>query len=502
MLPPKVSRIQASLPSRLESVAGGPSLPLRAAASHAGILLAALVLGASGAPAQTMSDPILDVTTVLPLFTLAQPTSMEFVGTDDFLVLEKNTGIVRRVQNGVLSPVVALDVAVNAETERGLLGIAVNTGSPQQVFLYYTEADGADGGTPLGNRVYRYTWNPNNGLLESPQLILDLPVLPGTNHDGGALLMGQPSDGASAGDGAFLYVVIGDLNRSGKLQNRVLGPDPDDTSVILRVEQDGSAAAGNPFTPYCTGATTLTCAENADCGASGPCRLEVARYYAYGIRNSFGMARDPLTGALWMTENGPSDYDEINSVESGLNSGWNVLMGPDARDPQGTGDLWNVPGAGLTYSDPEFSWLATIAPTALAFPRKSSFGPQYDGRLLVADANVGRIFSLPLNPARTGFDFTGYAGVEDLVADSAAERDQFQIGDGFFSITDIGFGPDRHLYVVSHGWGTVFRISGPAVAPALGPTGLALLAALLGAAASFALRPMRARASTTFLRRG
>jgi glucose/arabinose dehydrogenase len=362
------------------------------------------------------------------------------------------------------------------------------------VFLYYTEADGADGGTPLGNRVYRYTWNPVSGLLESPQLILDLPFFPGTNHNGGALLMGQPSDGAGAGDGAFLYVVIGDLNRHGKLQNRVLGPDPDDTGVILRVEQDGSAAAGNPFTPYCTGVTTLACDEDADCGANGPCRLEVERYYAYGIRNSFGMSRDPVTGEFWMTENGPADYDEVNRVEPGLNSGWNLLMGPDARDPQGTGDLWNVPDAGLTYSDPEFSWLDTIAPTALAFPRQSSFGLPYDGRMLIADVKPGRIFALPLNLARTGFDFTGYSGVADLVADSAAERDQFQIGNGFFGITDIGFGPDRHLYVVSHGWGTVFRISGPAVAPALAPGSLLLLAALLGGGAILALLRVRAPA--------
>ena len=38
--------------------------------------------------------------------------------------------------------------------------------------------------------------------------------------------MGTPSDGASAGDGAFLYVVIGDVNRNGKLQNTRRAPIP------------------------------------------------------------------------------------------------------------------------------------------------------------------------------------------------------------------------------------------------------------------------------------
>src|SRR5262245_10080758 len=220
MLPPIVGRIAASLPCRIslrgEAIrdAGGALRLL------AGSLLAVVTLGAAAARGQTASDPSLTVTPVLPLFTLALPTSMEFVGPDDFLVLEKNTGRVRRVQNGVLSPIIALDAAVNVEqSERGMLGIAVNTQTPRKVFLYYTEAQGGDEGPPLGNRVYRYTWNPTSGVLEAPQLILDLPVLPGTNHDGGVLLMGRPSDGASAGDGAFLYVVIGDINRRGKLQN-------------------------------------------------------------------------------------------------------------------------------------------------------------------------------------------------------------------------------------------------------------------------------------------
>jgi glucose/arabinose dehydrogenase len=468
----------------------------RCAGAAAGIALLAGTLSAAAALAQTSSDPSWTVTPVLPLFTLAEPTSMEFVGPDDFLVLEKSTGRVRRVQDGVLSPTVALDAAVNADSERGMLGIAINGESPRKVFLYYTEAQGGDGGPALGNRVYRYTWNPTTGLLESPQLILDLPVTPGNNHNGGVLVMGRPSDGASAGDGAFLYVVIGDVARNGKLQNRVLGPDPDDTGVILRVDQNGNPAASNPFTPYCTSATTLACDEHSDCGANGPCRLEVARYYAYGVRNSFGMALDPLTGRLWMTENGPSSYDEVNLVDPGLNSGWNLIMGPDARDPQGPGDLWDMPGSGSTYDDPEFSWFDTIAPTGIAFPLASSLGHPYDQMALVGENNdLSQIYALPLNASRTGFDFSGYTGVEDLVADSTAERDQFAIASGFFSITDLGFGPDRNLYVVSIGWGTVFRISGPAVVPALGFGSLLALVLAVAASATVLLRWRRPHTS-------
>ena len=45
-------------------------------------------------------------------------------------------------------------------------------------------------------------------------------------------------------------------------------------------------------------------------------------YYAYGIRNSFGIDWDPITGYLWDSENGPHFGDELNLVEPGFNSGW------------------------------------------------------------------------------------------------------------------------------------------------------------------------------------
>jgi glucose/arabinose dehydrogenase len=455
------------------------------------LAMQAALLGAAPSLAQTVTDTHLTVTPIVA-GQLSQPTTMEFVAANDFLVLEKATGRVRRVTNGLLSPTLALDVAVNSSSERGLLGIAVNSATPPAVFLYYTEASGGiDNNPPLGNRVYRYTWNPATGTLQSPQLILDLPATPGPNHNGGVLVMGSPSDGASAGDGAFLYVVIGELNRNGKLQNNGAGADPDDTGVILRIQQDGAPAAGNPFTPYCSAATTLACGSDGDCGGSGPCVLKVQRYFAYGIRNCFGMARDPITSSLWMTENGPNDYDEVNRVTPGMNSGWNKLEGPDSRDPQGLADLWNMPGSVSTYSDPEFSWLTTIAPTGIVLPSGSSLGGGYDHVAIVGDNNLGQLYALPLNAARTAFDLSGFAGVSDFVADDATERDQFRIGSGFGSITDLTIGPDRNLYIVSISNGTVYRIAGPRSVPGLPLAGMVVLALLLcGIATTRLWRPL------------
>jgi glucose/arabinose dehydrogenase len=453
------------------------------------------LLSASSARAQVLEDASLSIEPVLPVNTFNQPTTLAFLAPDDFLILEKSTGNVKRVLHGVLQPAAVLTVPVNSTSERGLLGIAINTQVPPSVFLYFTEA-ATPNGAVIANRVYRYTWNAGLGRLVSPTLILDLPVATGPNHNGGVLLLGPPGQFPGVGDGAALYTVIGDLNFNGQLQNNATGAAPDDRSVIFRVRQDGAAVPGNPFVPYCSATTAQTCASDAGCPTGQTCQTRVARYYAYGVRNSFGLGLDPVTGVLWDTENGPETMDEINRVLPGMNSGWNDLMGPDALDPDSTAGLFNMPGAGLTYSDPEFSWSDTIAPTAIVFPDGSSLGSAYDHVALVSDNNLGNIYALPLDPGRTGFALGG--DLADLVANDQAQADELLFASGFGPVTDLEVGPDGDLYAVDIGRGTVYRISGPRPPiPTLSSSWALALVALLGIALATRLvaTPARVRRS-------
>jgi hypothetical protein len=185
------------------------------------------------------------------------------------------------------------------------------------------------------------------------------------------------------------------------------------------------------------------------------------QWYGYGVRNSFGMTFDPLTGTLWETENGPNSYDEINRVTSGFNSGWNLIMGPDSRDPQNESQLVHLPGS--AYSDPEFSFQTPVAVTDLNFLANTTIDASYRDAVLVGShLNSGELYLLRLNATRDGFTSLP-AALADLVADTGTdggmtERSQIRFGQNFGSNTAIETGPDGGIYVLRHTDGILTRL--------------------------------------------
>lgn len=478
-------------------------------------------------------DPTLQAVPVV--VGLSQPVGMAFLGQNDFLVIEKASGQVRRVTGGVVTGTV-LDLAVNSGSERGLLGIALHPSFPANpgVYLYWTESTtGSDSvavaeTSLLGNRVDRFDWNSSNQTLSFSHNVVRLRALQNDgnnpanpqqgNHNGGQIRFGP--------DGK-LYIFVGDVGRRGWTQNLPNGPfltAPfiDDafggpasdnahlTGVILRLNDDGTPVATNPF--FAAGG-----AMGGEVGAN------IQKIYSYGHRNGFGLAFDPVAGNLWASENGDDSFDEINRIVAGGNYGWVQTMGPVARiaqfkkiemslfnPPATIGAIQQVrypttriaytPGAvlsrmlslpGAVYQDPKMSWRYAVSPAGLGFVSGNALGAAYNGTLWSGAARTtsltgGSLGTVPggylmvfrLSSDRASLDLSADPRLADGVADNgiyppavgtspgapgfkfdATESETLVIGQDFGVAADIQPGPDGALYVVSLTDGMVYRIS-------------------------------------------
>jgi plastocyanin len=452
-----------------------------------------------------MSDPALTAATVAE--GLDQPTGMAFLGPDDILITEKATGHVRRVRGSELSEEPVLDLAVNYFDERGLLGIAVDPGFPDEpfVYLYWTARNDSDDEASLsgpdteeatdlpdlGNRVDRFRWDGsalafdgNIVRLRSNTLQTDTLDRIRGNHDAGPLVFGP--------DG-MLYIVNGDQNLRGQLQNIQDGPAPNDanfTGVVLRMDPDGSIPEDNPFA-------------QAGADQGGEAGENISMIYAYGIRNTFGMTFHPETGDLWATENGDDTWDELNILTPGANSGWIQVMGPPERFDQykslevATEDgldnpdfppdqlagsveqamerMFQLPGS--EYVAPELAWLNPPAVTAIAFSDDAALGGE-GGSAWVGTVLTDSLLRYPMTADGSGLELSG--GLEDGVDDNTAKGDLGESADhvagtGFGIVTDIRQGPDGRLWVLSLSAGSVYAISAgePNGSPAPSPSGSA-----------------------------
>ena len=172
-----------------------------------------------------------------------------------------------------------------------------------------------------------------------------------------------------------------------------------------------------------------------------------------GIRNGYGLTVDPVTNSIWDTENGPAEFDEVNLIFPGFNSGWSKIMGPkgDGFFSAKISDLTTFENS--KYSEPEFSWKETIGVTEIEFLKSNKFGSEYQNDVFVGDVN-GNLYHFELNENRNGFEFTD-SSLDDLVAQTHTETSSIIFGKNLGVITDIDTGPDGYLYLVSLVWGDV-----------------------------------------------
>jgi glucose/arabinose dehydrogenase/plastocyanin len=420
---------------------------------------------------------------------LIGPVNMEFL-ENDLLVIEKNSGTVRHIKNEKLIDFPVLDVEVSNYGSHGLLGI---TSVENQVYLFFTEAY-HDGGKTIGSKVYKYFWNGNE--LVEPVLINSFPGFE-NEYVGGEIVNGL--------DGS-VYLITGDSHKMGLLQNHLKNEsyrhysddEPNNEKNHVTIWDSLSELPScmkvsfyerttNPFSwqaeqpefsdnplesnLFHVLGNLNSCFnqfyyENFSDGywkhSSSIIQVDSKdKPIAIGIRNSFGLGVDPKTGYLWDTENGPDVFDEINLVENKFNSGWGKIQGPSH------GKVISVlPNfEDYKYSEPEFSWELPVGVTAIEFPESNMF-KKYENFVFVADSNSGNIYKFQLDESRTKFIFESphlQDNVLNIIDDTKnfstiEPMDEILFAKNLGIITDMKFGPDGALYVISILEGKIYKI--------------------------------------------
>jgi glucose/arabinose dehydrogenase len=323
------------------------------------------------------------------------------VAPDGRIFVAEQAGRLRIIRDGRLlrTPFLNISHKVDSRGERGLLGIAFDPdfSTNKYVYVYYTRK-----GTPVHNRVARFTANGNKAVMRSEKLILRLNRLGAEryNHNGGAIHFGENGK---------LYVAVGDNGRGSNSQSfdKLLGK-------MLRINADGTIPTDNPFYNR----------------ASGKNRV----IWALGLRNPFSFGVQPGTGLIFINDVGSNEdspqtpFEEINRGRAGANYGWPHYEGPDGGDPNFQGPIYAYP-----HNIPEAHYV--IAGAAFYNPAMRQFPSRFVGDYFFADVAHGWIRSY------------------DQATDEAR-----RFATGLSRPVDLDVARGGSLYVLARGTGSVQRI--------------------------------------------
>ena len=359
-----------------------------------------------------------------------QPTAIDWLPSGEFLVTDQNGRLFRVSAHGATVSQVSLPVGdICTNSERGLLGVAVdpNFGSNAFIYLFYTRGRG----NSCVNRVSRLTLNGTS--LSAERVLLDNIPSPGANHNGGDLQFGL---------NGLLYVAVGDggedlrtgrgggANANARRLDVLLGK-------ILRIDTNGGIPSDNPF----QGLGTTQCAANGGVEAQSPgvqaekkgknTRKAKKRkrqkrrdnrppipaticqeIFATGLRNPFRIAFDPNdtqgSQRLYLNDVGQNAWEEIDDATAGADYGWNEREGPCPSGVSGNCSPDN------RFADPVYAYEHGPADcrsiTGGAFvPATAGWPAAFNGVYIFADFVCGQLFELrnqgpgdPLDPFGSG----------------------------------------------------------------------------------------------------
>jgi glucose/arabinose dehydrogenase/PKD repeat protein len=341
---------------------------------------------------------------------LSLPTALAFTPDGRLLIAEK-VGRLRVYKAGALLATPALNLGSKAcsNSERGLLGIAVDPAfsSSRYVYLFYTfNKYGSCENTSANravNRVSRFTLSDANVIDSSSERVLvdNIPSW-GGNHNAGDLRFGK--DGylyVSVGDGGCDYAGdsgCGGSNDASRDQHVLIGK-------ILRLTPGGGIPPGNPF----QGADSARCNLTGRTDAGKKCQ----ETYAWGLRNPFRIAFDPDAAGtrFYVNDVGQNLWEEVDLGQVGADYGWNVREGFCA-----TGSTTNCGPAPAGMTNPLYAYghsaTGCASITGGAFVPDGAWPSSYDPAYLYGDYVCGKIFALtPTGGGLSRSEFTSAASI-------------------------------------------------------------------------------------------
>ncbi|MEL6222977.1 MAG: PQQ-dependent sugar dehydrogenase [Cyanobacteria bacterium J06627_8] len=337
-----------------------------------------------------------DFQPVTVLENLERPWGIVWLPDGSMLITER-PGRVRVVRNGVLEPTPIPGLPeIFVESQGGLLDIALHPRFEENRLVYFTYSHGTISANRT--RIARATFD--GSALNDWQVIFEVSQTKSRAQHFGARLVWLP-DGtllASIGDGGNPPIELeGELIRQ-QAQNTA-----SHFGKVIRINDDGSIPSDNPFVN--------------EAGAA-------PEVWSYGHRNIQGLAYDPTTNQVWVTDHGARGGDEVNQVEAGENYGWPVAT--HSREYSGglISPETSLPG----MVDPKVIWTPSIAPSGLAI-YTGDFFPEWQGDLF-----AGGLVSQDIR--RIEVDASGNVVNEEPIV----------IGQ---RVRDVRQGPDGLIYVLT-----------------------------------------------------
>lgn len=288
---------------------------------------------------------------------LTKPWGIIVLPDGRLLITQKDGNMVICSSSGMIEKTITGLPAVNNLGQGGLLDVVADPDFSSNRMLYWTFSENFMDGTVTS--VAKGKLSASETTVEDVEVIFRaLPSYDGTLHYGSRIIFDKSG-----------YLLVSTGERSDMVTRPQAQELNSGLGKIMRITTDGEAAPSNPFIGSATAMPEI---------------------YSYGHRNPQGMALDPSTNTLYVTEHGPRGGDEINIIESGANYGWPVIT-------YGIEYSGAVIGAGLTEQEgmkqPIYYWDPVIAPAGTVFYDKD-YIPEWKGSLLIgalAGSHIARV---------------------------------------------------------------------------------------------------------------